>query len=120
MIASPVTLTATGGSGFLAGPPATEPSEILNLLPWQGQLMVPSETVLTVQPWWVQVVEKATMLPASGWVTTTLAGAKIRPPPTGMSATVASASGDAASGDPDPGGESLAAFGSGTSADGSP
>ena len=43
----------------VAGPFATEPSAILNLLPWHGQAISPSATVLTVQPWWVQTALKA-------------------------------------------------------------
>ena len=42
-----------------------------NLLPWQGQSIVPAATLLTVQPWWVQTAENALKVPACGWVTTT-------------------------------------------------
>jgi hypothetical protein len=40
-----------------AGPSATEPSDTLNLLPWQRQSIVPSETAVTGHPAWVQIVE---------------------------------------------------------------
>jgi len=43
----------------VAGPWTTEPSSIENLLPWHEQSMVPSETLETRQPWWVQAAEKA-------------------------------------------------------------
>jgi hypothetical protein len=37
-------------SGFVAGTSATTLSAILKLLPWHGQLLVPSLTSSTVQP----------------------------------------------------------------------
>ena len=90
---SPETVICFGGQRLGApGRRATEPSVMLNLLPWQGQLMVPSATLLTVQPWWVQIAEKALKSPASGWVTTTFWSLKILPPPTGMSEVLASSS----------------------------
>src|SRR3954451_15008023 len=55
-----------------------------NLLPWQSQLMVPSETLATRQPWWVQTAEKALNSPSVGWVTTTFSSVKIDPPPTSI------------------------------------
>src|SRR5687768_6397154 len=70
LMAPPSTVTGTGGSGFGAGPPDTEPSATLNLLPWQLQLMVPFLTSLTVQPACVQIAEKALMVPACGCVST--------------------------------------------------
>src|SRR2546423_13649448 len=55
------------------------------MLPWHGQLIVPSVTWSTVQPWWVQVAENASKVPALGWgITRSLAG-KVFPPPTGLS-----------------------------------
>ncbi len=63
-----------------------------NLLPWQGQSIVPLATLLTVQPWWVQIAEKAANVPGTGWVTTTFLPAITVPPPTGMSLVVASRS----------------------------
>jgi hypothetical protein len=57
---------------------------MLYLLPWQGQSMVPSEIVLTVQPIWVQTALKALYSPFVGWVTTTSLAGKIMPPPTGI------------------------------------
>lgn len=63
-----------------------------NLLPWQGQLMVPSATVFTMQPWWVQTAEKALNSPAWGWVTTTFLSVITVPPPTGTSAAFTSTS----------------------------
>jgi hypothetical protein len=39
-----------GAKPVVTGPLTTEPSVILNLLPWHGQLMVPPETVPTMQP----------------------------------------------------------------------
>ena len=64
-IESPWTVTAAGSSGFVAGPFATDPSR-LNLLPWHGQSMVPSATLFTVQPAWVQIAEKPLNSPAVG------------------------------------------------------
>jgi uncharacterized membrane protein len=46
----PWTLMVTGASGEVAGPLTTEPLAMLNLLPWHGQLMVPPDTVPTMQP----------------------------------------------------------------------
>lgn len=46
----PSILIAMGASGLVAGPWTTEPSVMLYLLPWQGQLMVPFRTVWTMQP----------------------------------------------------------------------
>ena len=46
-------------SGLGAGPWTTEPSLMLYLLPWHGQLMVPFETLLTMQPWCVQIAVNA-------------------------------------------------------------
>ena len=60
------------------------------LLPWHGQSMVPSATLLTVQPWCVQMAEKALKVPGAGWVTTTLSAPNTLPPPTGMSLVDAS------------------------------
>ena len=60
------------------------PSAIANLLPWHGQTITPSATDLTLQPWCVQVAEKALNSPAVGWVTTTSLSANTVPPPTGM------------------------------------
>jgi hypothetical protein len=56
---------------LVAGPRRTEPSVIANLLPWQGQLIVPFWTLLTRQPAWVQTARKHLKSPAVGWVTTT-------------------------------------------------
>src|ERR1700761_3969213 len=86
----PATVTLAAASGVGAGPVTTEPSVILNLLPWQGQLIVPSATWLHRHPTWVQTALKALNSPLAGWVTTTLAAAKILPPPTGMSAAAPS------------------------------
>src|SRR4051812_26307633 len=88
---SPSTAIFLAGSGFLAGPSATEPSAILNLLPWHGQLTVPSAILSTEHPWCVHTVEKATKLPFVGWVTTTPFLVKILPPPTGISEVLARA-----------------------------
>src|SRR4051812_18876041 len=62
--------------------------------------MVPSATTSTVQPWWVQVEENAETAPASGRVTTTPCASRIRPPPTGTSATGTSAAPPAEDVDP--------------------
>ena len=56
-IESPCTRIATGSNGLLAGPLATAPSR-LNLLPWHGQLIVPSATSLIKHPVWVHTAEK--------------------------------------------------------------
>src|ERR1700757_2189628 len=79
----PSTSMAMGASGLVAGPCTTEPSSILNLLPWQGQLIVPFETLLTMQPWWVHIAVKALNDPGCGWVTTTFLPRMIVPPPLG-------------------------------------
>lgn len=71
----------------MAGPLATEPSAMLNLLPWHGQLMVPPDTEPTVQPACVHTAENALKVPAVGWVTTTCWLGKTRPPPTGTAVT---------------------------------
>lgn len=47
---SPVTVTGRASRGRGAGPAVTEPSVMANLLPWHGQLIVPSDTVVTAQP----------------------------------------------------------------------
>lgn len=62
-----------------------------NLLPWQGQLMVPSATFWTVHPWCVQTAENAWKVPCSGCVTTTRCSANMVPAPTGTSAVEPSA-----------------------------
>src|ERR1700760_3652063 len=86
----PATVTLAAASGVGAGPVTTEPSVILNLLPWQGQLIVPSATWLHRHPTWVQTALKALNSPLAGWVTTTLAAVKTFPLPTGMSLAVPS------------------------------
>src|SRR6185312_5358416 len=65
-------------------------SVILNLLPWQGQLIVPSATWLHRHPTWVQTALKALNSPLAGWVTTTFAAVKTLPLPTGTSAAIPS------------------------------
>src|SRR4051812_24624552 len=81
----PSTLICSAGSGFGAGPASTEPSAMRYLLPWHGQSMVPFATVPTVQPWWVQIAEKALNSSFFGCVTTIFWSLKILPPPTGIS-----------------------------------
>lgn len=49
LIESPCTVMASVFNGRVAGPLTTSPSR-LNLLPWHGQLMVPSATSLIRQP----------------------------------------------------------------------
>ena len=66
-----LTAIVSAASAEGAGPPATDPSAMWNLLPWHGQLMVPPETLLTVQPACVQTAVNALNVPALGWVTTT-------------------------------------------------
>ena len=61
----PTTLIAIAASGLVAGPFTTEPSLMLNLLPWHGHWMVPPETVPTVQPWWVHTAVNALNEPGS-------------------------------------------------------
>src|SRR6476469_9291023 len=85
MIESPCTVMFSTASGSWAGPLATVPSR-LNLLPWHGQSMVPSATLFTVQPAWVQIAEKPLNSPADGCVTTILS--TITPEPTGTSAVL--------------------------------
>ncbi len=81
---------ATGGSGLGAGPLTTEPSLILNLLPWHGQSMVPLAMVATMQPWCVQTALNPLKVSATGCVITTFGPEMIFPPPTGTSAVVVS------------------------------
>ena len=54
----------------MAGPFTTEPSSIEKALPWHSHMMSPSETELTMQPWWVQTAVKHLKSPWFGWVTT--------------------------------------------------
>src|SRR6266568_4750467 len=97
----PWTLMLTGASGDAAGPLTTEPSEMLNVLPWHGQLMVPPVTVPTMQPWWVHTAVNASNDPAFGWVMTIFLSARILPPPTGISAVLASTGGPLRAGPPE-------------------
>ena len=76
-------MIAMGASGLVAGPWTTEPSLMLNLLPWQGQLMVPFETLLTKQPACVQITENALNDPDCGCVITICLLSMILPPPSG-------------------------------------
>ena len=87
----PSTLMATAASGVVAGPWTTEPSLMLNLLPWHGQSMVPSLIWLTRQPWCVHTALNALNDPARGCVITMFSPLMILPPPSGTSAVVASA-----------------------------
>src|SRR3954451_3722246 len=84
MILPSAFLTGLLGSGRGAGPRATVPSKWY-LLPWHGQLIVPSFTSLTLQPVWVQMLENRRKSFGAGWVTTTSSPAKILPPLTGIS-----------------------------------
>src|SRR5689334_21340577 len=61
-----------------------------NLLPWQGQSMVPFLICESAHPACVQIAEKPLKVPFDGCVTTTFSSAKILPPPTGISAVSAS------------------------------
>ena len=70
-------------SGLGAGPWTTEPSLMLNLLPWHGQLMVPFETLLTMQPSCVQIAVNALNDPDRGCVITMFLPSMILPPPSG-------------------------------------
>ncbi|CAM5486137.1 HTH-type transcriptional regulator HdfR [Streptomyces alboniger] len=88
----PATLTALRAEhpGLRVSCHEMEPSAMSNLLPWQGQLMVPPSTLVTGHCLWVQRLEKALNSPLVGWVTTTPSSLKILPPPTGMSDVLAS------------------------------
>ena len=77
------TVARKPSSAKVAGPASTSPFSIENLLPWHSQLIVPSETLDTTQPWCVQIAVKHLNSPALGWVTTTSSSAKIAPPPMG-------------------------------------
>src|ERR1700728_743893 len=68
-----VTVMEAAASGVVAGPVTTAPLVILNLLPWHGQLIVPSATWLHMHPTWVQMALNALCCPLAGWVTTTWA-----------------------------------------------
>ena len=67
----------------MAGPWTTEPSVMLNLLPWHGQLIVPFETLLTKQPACVQITVNALKDPDCGCVITMRLASMILPPPSG-------------------------------------
>jgi hypothetical protein len=83
----------TEARGDAAGPFTTEPLVTLNLLPWHGQLMVPPDTLETMQPWWVHTAVNASNEPARGWVITIFLSVRILPPPSGTSEVRASAGG---------------------------
>src|SRR6516164_9529037 len=83
----------TGASGDGAGPLTTEPLVMLNLLPWHGQLIVPPDTVSTRQAWWVHTAVNALNVPLCGSVITIFLSVRILPPPTGISAVLASSTG---------------------------
>jgi hypothetical protein len=85
-IESPWTKIALAGNGRVAGPFATEPSR-LNRLPWHGQLIVPSATLFTVQPAWVQIADNPLNTPCVGCVSTT--SPMITPEPRGTSEVLA-------------------------------
>src|SRR5215813_4963066 len=87
----PETLIASAASGLGAGPPTTEPSLMLNWLPWHGQSIVPSLTWLTMHPMCVQTALNALKSPETGCVTTTFSEVKILPLPTGISFVAARA-----------------------------
>src|SRR5215470_3048464 len=93
MMRSPETLIASAASGLGAGPPTTEPSLMLNWLPWHGQSIVPSLIWLTMHPMCVQTALNALKSPDTGCVTTTFSGVKILPLPTGISLVAARALG---------------------------
>src|SRR5262245_38838066 len=84
VIVEPVTLIGTVRSGRAAGPCTIDPSAALNLLPWQGQLIVPPLTSATVHPWWVHIALNALNSPDLGWVTTMSRSPRTTPPPTGI------------------------------------
>lgn len=89
VIMPPVPAICTGVSGRVAGPDTTLPSLTRNVLPWQGQSIVPFATLPSRQPTWGQTALKALNSPATGWVTTMLSLRMTMPPPTGMSALLA-------------------------------
>jgi hypothetical protein len=97
-------LTLTGGSGDVAGPLTTAPLVTLNLLPWHGQLIVPSDTLPTVHPACVHTALNPWNSPDFGWVSTIFLSVRILPPPTGTSEVLASAAGAAAPPEPEPAG----------------
>jgi hypothetical protein len=75
------------GSGLLAWlDDVGVPVVMSNWLWWQGQLINPFSTLVTVQPWWVHVALNALNWPADGCVTTNSAEALMTPPPMGTSA----------------------------------
>src|SRR5437764_15319777 len=86
----PWTLMLTGARDDAAGPLTTEPLLMLKRLPWQGQLMVPLETLPTVHPACVHTAVNAWNVPDCGWVITIFLSARIVPPPTGTSEVLAS------------------------------
>src|SRR6516164_4251462 len=91
MMLLPETLIVSAASGLGAGPLTTEPSLMLNWLPWHGQSIVPSLIWLTMHPMCVQTALNALKSPETGCVTTTFSGVKILPLPTGISLVAARA-----------------------------
>src|SRR5215475_13583756 len=91
MMRSPETLIAWAASGLGAGPPTTDPSLMLNWLPWHGQSIVPLLIWLTKHPMCVQTALNALKSPEAGCVTTTFSEVKILPLPTGISLVAARA-----------------------------
>src|SRR5215472_19301208 len=89
MMRSPETLIAWAASGLGAGPPTTDPSLMLNWLPWHGQSIVPLLIWLTMHPMCVQTALNALKSPETGCVTTTFSEVKILPLPTGISLVAA-------------------------------
>src|SRR4051812_49002160 len=102
---SPCTATAFASSGFVAGPLTTAPSRS-NLLPWQGQTMLPFSTDDTLHPACGHTEEKPLNTPAVGCVTTM--SSTITPDPTGTSAVFVRAAG-AGAGAPGDAGDSAGA-----------
>ena len=92
LISSPVTVIWTSASANVAGPSSTSPFSMEYWLPWQSQLIVPSETLGDEAALVAADRGEALELALGGWVTTTSSSAKIVPPPTSMSDVWVSAS----------------------------
>ena len=80
-------MAVLAGSGLLAWlSDVGVPVVMSNWLWWHGQSILPSTTLVTVQPMWVHTALNALNWPADGCVTTNSPAALMTPPPTGTSA----------------------------------
>src|SRR3954465_2659275 len=79
---SPDFVNLTAGNGSWAGPWTGSPLVMSKWLLWQGQMITPSSTEPTGQPWWGQIALKALNSPPGGWGTTYFSSPTTPPPTT--------------------------------------